>query len=40
MSEEKKLMLIINPAAGSSGYKYNLPEALLYLSTVSYVTTV
>lgn len=40
MSEEKKLMLIVNPAAGTSGYKYNFPEALLYLSTNSYVPTV
>lgn len=39
MSEEKKLMLIINPAAGSSGYKYNLPEALLYLGNNGYVPT-
>ncbi len=40
MGEEKKLMLIINPAAGSSGYKYNFPEALLYLSTSGYIPSV
>ena len=40
MSDKKKLMLIINPAAGSSGYKYNFPEALLYLSTNGFVPSV
>ncbi len=40
MSEEKRMMLIINPAAGSSGYKYNLPEMLYYISTVSFAPTI
>ena len=35
----KKLMLIINPAAGRGGYKYNLPEALQCLDQNGYRTT-
>ena len=39
MPEKKKLMLIINPAAGRSGYKYNLPDALQQLDSGGYRTT-
>ena len=35
----KKLMLVINPAAGRGGYKHNLPEALHTLSRGGYETT-
>lgn len=35
----KKLMIIINPAAGRSGYKENLGEALFVLSRGGYVPT-
>lgn len=35
----KKLMLIINPAAGRGGYKFNLPEALQTLDNGGYTTT-
>lgn len=35
----KKLMLIINPAAGRGGYKFNLPEALQALDNGGYTTT-
>ena len=35
----KKLMLIVNPAAGRGGYKYNLPDALLALDRGGYRTT-
>ena len=36
---KKKLMLIINPAAGRGGYKINLPEALNILDIGGYRTT-
>ena len=36
---KKKLMLIINPAAGRGAYKFNLPEALLLLDRGGYRTT-
>ena len=36
---KKKLMLIINPAAGRGGYKVNLPEALNVLDIGGYRTT-
>lgn len=36
---KKKLMLIINPAAGRGGYKVNLPEALNVLDLGGYRTT-
>ena len=36
---KKKLMLIINPAAGRGGYKVNLPEALNILDIGGYRTT-
>lgn len=36
---EKKLMLIINPAAGRSGYKLNLGEALHLLDNGGYRTS-
>ena len=36
---EKKLMLIVNPAAGRSGYKYNFAEAMNELSRGGYRTT-
>ena len=36
---EKKLMLIINPAAGRGGYKYNLGEALQVLDQGGYRTS-
>lgn len=36
---KKKLMLIINPAAGRGGYKVNLPEALNILDHGGYRTT-
>ena len=35
----KKLMLVINPAAGRGGYKFNLPEALQLLDQGGYRTT-
>ncbi|MBR4549421.1 MAG: YegS/Rv2252/BmrU family lipid kinase [Oscillospiraceae bacterium] len=35
----KKLMLIVNPAAGRGGYKYNLPDALRTLDQGGYRTT-
>ena len=35
----KKLMLIVNPAAGRGGYKYNLPDALCTLDRGGYRTT-
>ena len=35
----KKLMLVINPAAGRGGYKVNLPEALQLLDQGGYRTT-
>ena len=35
----KKLMLVINPAAGRGGYKYNLPDALHTLDRGGYRTT-
>ena len=35
----KKLMLIINPAAGRGGYKLNLPDALQLLDNGGYRTT-
>ena len=35
----KKLMLIINPAAGRGGYKFNMPEALQALDNGGYTTT-
>lgn len=36
---EKKLMLIVNPAAGRSGYKYNFAEAMNALAAGGYRTT-
>lgn len=36
----KKLLLIINPAAGRGGYKVNLGEALQVLGNGGYITTV
>ena len=36
---KKKLMLIINPAAGRGGFKVNLPEALNVLDIGGYRTT-
>lgn len=36
---EKKLMLIVNPAAGRSGYKYNFAEAMNELSRGGYRVT-
>ena len=39
MDEKKKLMMIINPAAGRSGYKFNLPDALQLLDSSGYQTT-
>ena len=36
----KKLLLIVNPAAGREGYKNNFGEALHTLSTCGYTTTV
>ena len=36
----KKLMLIVNPAAGRGGYKYNLPDALHTLDRGGFRTTV
>ena len=35
----KNLMLIVNPAAGRSGYRYNFPEALQLLDRGGYRTT-
>ena len=35
----KKLMLVVNPAAGRGGYKFNLPEALHSLDRGGYRTT-
>ncbi len=35
----KKLMLVINPAAGRGGYKFNLPDALHTLDRGGYRTT-
>lgn len=35
----KKLMLVINPAAGRGGYKFNLPDALHLLDQGGYRTT-
>ena len=35
----KKLMLVINPAAGRGGYKYNLPDALRTLDRGGFRTT-
>ncbi len=35
----KKLMLVVNPAAGRGGYKYNLPDALHALDRGGYRTT-
>ncbi len=35
----KKLMLVINPAAGRGGFKFNLPEALQVLDRGGYRTT-
>ncbi len=35
----KNLMLIVNPAAGRSGYRYNFPEALQLLDKGGYRTT-
>ena len=37
---KKKLMLIINPAAGRGAYKTNLPDALQMLDQGGYRTTV
>ncbi len=39
MDEKKKLMMIINPAAGRSAYKTNLPDALQLLDSKGYQTT-
>ena len=36
---EKKLMLIVNPAAGRGGYKVNFAEALHTLDLGGYRTT-
>ena len=36
---DKKLMLIINPAAGRGGYKLNLPDALHLLDRGGFRTT-
>ena len=36
---EKKLMLIINPAAGKGGYKYNFGEAMQVLDRGGMRTT-
>ena len=36
---EKKLMLIVNPASGRSGYKYNFAEAMNALSAGGYRPT-
>lgn len=36
----KKLMLVINPAAGRGGYKFNLPDALHTLDRGGYRTTI
>lgn len=36
---DKKLMLIVNPAAGRSGYKYNFAEAMNALAAGGYQTT-
>ena len=36
---QKKMMLIVNPAAGSGGYKYNFTEALYLLSLGGYTVT-